>query len=132
MIFRLGLVVLGFMNLVNGLVMIAAPRAWYGLTSGVDLTGPMNFHFVRDIGLAFIASGAGLLAGARSGRTMATLALAGATWPGLHVIFHIVLWVSHGFPSGLAARATEAIGVVGVAALTVWFAFARARQEGVI
>ena len=92
----------------------------------------MNPHFIRDIGLIFIASGAGLLAGARSGRTMATLALAGATWPALHAIFHIVLWLSHGFPRGLAAQATEVIGVVGVGAMAVWFASARARQEGVI
>lgn len=132
MVFRIGLLVLGLLTLVNGVLMIVAPGAWYALTPGVPLTGPMNPHFIRDIGLAYAASGAGLLAGAWAGRTVAVLALAGATWPALHALFHVTLWLTHGFPNGLAAAATEVIGVVGLGALAVWFAHARAKEEGVI
>lgn len=132
MVFRIGLAILGLLNLVNGLAMLAAPGAWYALVPGVPLTGPMNPHFIRDIGLAITVSGAGLLAGARAGRTAAILALAGAAWPVLHALFHIWLWLTHGFPTDPAVQATEAIGVAGLAALAAWFAAARAKQEGVI
>lgn len=44
----------------NGLVMLAAPAAWYALYPGVQMTGPFNGHFVRDIGAAYLAAGAGL------------------------------------------------------------------------
>ncbi|WP_144223329.1 hypothetical protein [Mesorhizobium amorphae] len=44
--------------------MLAAPALWYSAIPGVTETGPANLHFIRDIGLAFIAAGAGLLIGA--------------------------------------------------------------------
>lgn len=132
MVFRTGLLVLGLLTLVNGLLMIVAPGTWYTLTPGVAPTGPMNPHFIRDIGLAFAASGTGLAAGARAGRTPALLALAGASWPALHALFHVTLWLTHGFPQGLAVQLTEAIGVVSLGILATWFAYARAKDEGVI
>jgi hypothetical protein len=132
MVFRTGLVVLGLFSLVNGLLMLAAPQGWYGWTPGVPLTGPMNPHFIRDIGLAFVASGAGLLAGARSGQAMSVLGLSGAAWPALHALFHVSLWPTQGFPRGFAAQATEVIGGVGLGVFAAWFALARAKQEGVI
>lgn len=130
--FRLGLAVLGLFYLVNGVWMAVAPGAWYLATPGVTHTGPMNPHFIPDIGLAFLASGAGLLIGTRAGPTAAALALAGATWPALHALFHIWLWFPHGFPQDPNVAATEIFGVVGVAELGLWFALTRARQEGVI
>jgi hypothetical protein len=50
--------IFGFFNSANGLWMILAPRAWYyGLPAGVPDTGPLNVHFVRDIGAAFLTLG---------------------------------------------------------------------------
>ncbi len=132
MFFRYGLMVLGMFYLVNAGWMVCAPHDWYLATPGVVATGPFNPHFVRDIGLAFLASGAGLLAGARSGAGAAMLALAGAGWPALHGLFHIWEWVADGFPAAPAVAATELFGVVVAAALGLWFAVAQARQEGVI
>ena len=46
--------------ILNGLSMLVAPDLWYELTPGVAETGAFNSHFVRDIGIAFLASGCGL------------------------------------------------------------------------
>ncbi len=132
MIYRVGLAILGVLALGNAIAMIAFPRLWYGTTPGVTMTGPYNAHFIADIGLAFAASGAGLLAGFRPGATAATLALAGATWPALHALFHVWLWFVRGFPTAPTMIATETIGVVGISALGVGLAIARARQDGVV
>lgn len=47
------------------------------------MTGPFNSHFVRDIGLIFLASGVALMLGARKGRDAAVSAAAGAAWPAM-------------------------------------------------
>lgn len=50
--------VFGFLNVANGLWMLLAPASWYhGLPAGVPDTGPLNSHFVRDIGAAFLTIG---------------------------------------------------------------------------
>ena len=48
----------------NGVVMMAAPYPWYLAVPGVIQTGAFNDHFVRDIGAAYLACGAGTLLGA--------------------------------------------------------------------
>ena len=49
----------GAMNVANGLWMLLAPASWYhGLPAEVPDTGPLNPHFVRDIGAAFATIGA--------------------------------------------------------------------------
>ncbi len=37
--------------------MPTAPEIWYSAVPGVPETGPANIHFIRDIGLAFLAAG---------------------------------------------------------------------------
>jgi len=132
MFLRLGLAVLGLFQLVNGARMLIAPGSWYWATAGVAATGPMNPHFIVDVGLAFLASGAGLLMGLKSGPPAAAFAIAGATWPILHALFHVCAWLTHGFPTQPDVAATELIGVVGLSALGAGLAFIRGRQEGVI
>jgi hypothetical protein len=52
----LGLFALG--NLANGVWMLADPGHWYDtLPAGVPDFGPLNEHFVRDIGCAFTLLG---------------------------------------------------------------------------
>ena len=56
------LFVLGALNLANACWMLIAPENWYvNLPAGVPDTGPLNTHFVRDIGCAFLATGVGLV-----------------------------------------------------------------------
>lgn len=77
-------------SVVNGLTMLAAPEAWYEeLVPGVHHTGPMNIHFERDIGIAFLAVGVGLgwaafhLAQARAMHVVTGIFLGG------HALLHV-------------------------------------------
>jgi len=132
MIPRSFLGLLGLFHLINGLWMITAPAAWYAAVPGVVATGPMNHHFVVDIGLAFVASGAGMMAGLLTGARAATLALAGATWPCLHGLFHIWEWISDGLPGDTRELVSTGIGVIVISLLGFALAWMRARQEGVV
>jgi len=125
---RVMLLILGLFHLANGGYMLAAPRAWYMAVPGVADTGPLNHHFIVDIGLAFLASGAGLALGALERPWAPAVALAGSTWPALHALLHVWLWLSRGFPSAMPVINSEVFGVVGIGILGVALALARARQ----
>jgi len=62
-----------------GLTMLAVPDAWYAFVPGVPETGPLNPHFVRDIGAAYLVAGATLVWFAID-RAARPAALAGAHW----------------------------------------------------
>jgi hypothetical protein len=109
--------------------MLVAPGLWYTMVPGVIDTGPLNQHFIYDIGMAFVASGAMLVLGARAGRGAATIAAAGATWPALHALIHIEGWATMGFPSDTQVAISEVTGVVALAALGVALAWLRAKGE---
>ena len=51
---------LGLALAANGLLMLLDPAGWYALAPGVPETGPLNLHFVRDIGCAYILAGLAL------------------------------------------------------------------------
>ena len=54
--------VLGGGMIVNALWMFIDPGHWYAeLPAGVPDTGPLNNHFVRDIGCAFLTAGVALV-----------------------------------------------------------------------
>ena len=81
-------VILGLGLGVNGLFMLGMPDAWYALYPGVAETGPLNPHFVRDIGAAYLVSGGALLIFAIDARARMA-ALAGAAFLGLHALVHL-------------------------------------------
>ena len=130
MLVRVILSVLGLLNLGNGLNMLAAPHLWYETVPGVAATGPFNHHFVIDIGLAYVASGAFMLAGFRDGRVAAAIALVGAAWPALHALFHISEWIMDGFPGDAMNAVTQVVGVVLIGFLGIVLALERALKEG--
>jgi hypothetical protein len=127
MVIRAALLVLGLFHIANGLYMLAAPAAWYAAVPGVTLTGPFNQHFILDIGMAFLASGAGLAWGIRTGRSAAVIACAGAVWPALHALIHVEGWLMHGIAPG--TMAPELIGVGGPALFGVALAWLRLKGE---
>ena len=129
MITRILLFIIGLANLINGAFMLVAPGVWYAVVPGVAETGPLNPHFVYDIGMAFIASGAFMMAGARTGRTGAVLAFAGATWPVLHALIHVRGWLMNGFPSDTHAAMSEVVGVVVLSVLGAVLAWLRLKGE---
>lgn len=52
--------ILAAMMGLNGVYMFVDPPGWYAAVPGVPDTGPLNLHFVRDIGLAYVTAGIGL------------------------------------------------------------------------
>ncbi|CAF1120898.1 unnamed protein product [Rotaria sordida] len=54
--------IIASINILNGLWMIVAPEHWYyNLPAGVPEFGPVNVHFIRDIGCIFFLLGIGLI-----------------------------------------------------------------------
>jgi hypothetical protein len=73
----------------NGLAMLFAGPWWYGVVPGVPMTGPFNAHFVKDIGAAYLVSGAALAAFAwRPAPALPALAV-GAAFLALHAAIHV-------------------------------------------
>ena len=128
MVVRLLLAVLGVFHLANGLVMLIAPGSW--AASVVHLTAPdhLHFHFIADIGMAFVASGAGLLLGARRGAAAGVFAIAGATWPFLHALIHAREWLVDGPPKATGDLLSEGLAVILVGILGVVIAWMRFRK----
>jgi hypothetical protein len=127
-VIRALLLLLGLFHLVNGVVMLFAPGQWFAMVPGVPMTGPFNHHFVQDVGLAFIASGAGLGLSALRRPHAGLLAAAGATWPALHALLHVWGWFTGAMADGHIIT-TEAIGVVLPAVLGGVLASLRIRGE---
>jgi hypothetical protein len=79
-----------------GVAIFVAPRHFHELTPGVSLFGPYNAHFVRDVGLVYLASGAVGLWGLRCGSL--SLCRAATLWSALHAVFHVHVWIERGQP----------------------------------
>lgn len=124
------LIGVGAFQIANGLYMLAAPASWYEAVPGVVDTGPMNGHFIADIGLAYVASGVLLVAGARAGRAFPYLAVAGALWPAMHALLHLWGWVAHGLPNEPAMLASDALAVMAPSGLALIIAWRLLRAEG--
>ena len=115
---RLVLIALGMVALANGAAMILSPFYWYASVPGVGGTGPLNVHFVTDVGLAFLVAGASLLASAaRPG--LAVLAWPGAAFLAGHSAYHLLL-LRHGHGAGLVA--TDVLGIHLPALAALWAA----------
>ncbi|HSW20107.1 MAG TPA: hypothetical protein VLJ86_23000 [Ramlibacter sp.] len=101
----------------NGLYMLAAPHAWYHAVPGVAATGPLNFHFVRDIGCAYLVAAVGMAWRAALPASGWAAALIGALFLLLHAGVHIaetLLGIC-----GSDALLRDAPGVVLTAALAL-------------
>ncbi len=79
--------ILGLLCAANGLLMLLAPAAWYRMIPGVAGTGPLNQHFARDIGGAYLAAGGGLVWLAIDIRARAA-AMTAAAFLALHALVH--------------------------------------------
>lgn len=80
----------GLGNLANGAWMLADPAHWYAtLPAGVPDFGPLNEHFVRDIGATFTMLGLGLVwATFRTGARVPVLVLV-TLFNALHALVHV-------------------------------------------
>ncbi len=128
MIVRILLGAIAIAHIVNGAFMIIWPEDWFEAVPGVSEDGPLNVHFVIDVGFSYLASGVGLLIGTWPGERRAIFAVAGATWPALHAAFHVRNWIMHGFPDALDNVLSQLFGVLGLALLGILAAALRLRE----
>ena len=84
---RILAIILGALMAANGVFMFVAPPDWYQAVPGVPDTGPLNLHFVRDIGIAYFVSGGAIVWGALGGGWRTTAL--GAAFLALHSLLHI-------------------------------------------
>lgn len=115
---RVLLAIVGLYQAANGLVMLAVPDIWYSAVPGVPETGPANIHFIRDIGLAFLAAGTALLMASRrpdDGRLVA----AATIFLGGHAVYHLIE-MAHGATIAAAARDIPLIVVPGLLPLAIF------------
>jgi len=113
--------VVALVSLANGAWMLIGPRCWYeGLPAGVPDTGPFNAHFVRDIGCAFLAVGAGLAVAARRAEWRVPLVGVAALFALAHAILHVADTVSGALDAD--HWLLDLPGVYFLAALLVWLA----------
>jgi len=84
----LALAVLGALLLANGVIMIAATAPWFAAVA--KETGPLNEHLVRDVGAAYVATGAALLWAAFAPAQRRALSAVAAVFLVLHALGHVV------------------------------------------
>lgn len=77
----------GFL-VVNGLIMLAVPRAWYDAVPGVVDRGFFNQHFIRDIGMIQIYLSAAFWLGLIRPSFRTELWAAATVWLVAHAFFH--------------------------------------------
>lgn len=78
-------------NLANGVWMLVDPVHWYhNLPAGVPDFGPLNEHFVRDIGCIFFLLGAALALGAWLPRWRVAACALNAAFYVLHAVVHVI------------------------------------------
>jgi hypothetical protein len=83
------ILLVGLVSLANALWMLAGPMHWYtDLPAAVPDTGPFNAHFVRDIGCAFLATGAALVWAFMSPRFRLPLVSIAALFLAAHALLH--------------------------------------------
>ena len=80
---------LGLLFAVNGLAMLLVPDTWFHQVPGVTATGPLNPHFVRDVGAAYLLTGVAFLALTRTPAAR-PYALAGIAFLLAHACIHLV------------------------------------------
>ena len=80
--------ILGVAMAANGVFMLINPSLWYTAVPGVERTGLFNQHFIRDIGLLYVAIGAAFIGGSVSTTHRVLLWASATTWLTAHALFH--------------------------------------------
>ena len=125
---RIVAVVLAVPLAAMALVMLFDPSIWYDAFPGVSDTGPLNPHFVRDLGCAFLVE-AGVLLVYALARTPPVSALAAmAAFVSLHALVHAgELFKMTGLEAAqVLLRDLPAVYLPPV--LLIWFTISAARR----
>jgi len=116
-------------SLANGAWMLADPPGWYAnLPAAVPDTGPLNAHFVRDIGSAFVVMGAGLLGAAFRPALRVPLVLLVSLFYWLHALVHVADTLAGRLPASHWAIDFPGVYLpaLALAGITAWLARRRA------
>jgi len=113
-------VILGIGLVLNALLMLVVPAAWYAAVPGVTQTGPLNLHFVRDIGAAYLVAGAALCGFAATPKARPA-AQAGAAFLALHALVH--LWDAAAGREHIHELLLDLVTVFLPAVLAAWIAW---------
>lgn len=115
-------IILGVAMAANGVFMLINPSLWYSAVPGVERTGLFNQHFIRDIGLLYVAIGGAFVGGSLSPVHRVLLWASAAAWLTAHGLFHF--WEVAAGVCGPEALRTDFAAVTLPAllaiALTVW------------
>jgi len=77
-------------NLANGAWMLVSPEHWYwNLPANVPASGPLNEHFVRDVGCIFFLIGAGLAVAVFRPRWRVAAMGAASAFYAAHALVHL-------------------------------------------
>ena len=101
---------------VTGVWMLADPAGWFAATPGVPQTGPLNPHFVRDVGAAFIAFAAALAFAIPPLAARFALTCVAAIFAVLHALIHLAEALG---PGGRALPGAEAGAILVPAIIAV-------------
>ncbi len=115
-------------SLANGVWMLADPAGWYvNLPAAVPDTGPLNQHFVRDIGSAFVVMGTGLLAAAFRPARRLPLVLLTSLFYWLHALVHVTDTLAGRLPPSHWWIDSPGVYVpaIALAGISLWLARAR-------
>lgn len=84
------LAMFGLGNLLNGVWMLVSPEHWYfHLPADIPGTGPLNEHFVRDIGCIFFLMGAALLLSIPRRNLRVPAMVAASAYSVAHALVHV-------------------------------------------
>jgi hypothetical protein len=81
------LTILGALFVSNGAVMLIVPEPWFARVAAS--TGAFNPHLVRDVGVAYAASGIAAIWAARTPAWRAPLAAMSALFQAGHAVIHL-------------------------------------------
>jgi hypothetical protein len=104
----------------QGLFMLVQPEIWYQSLPSVPHTGPLNVHFVRDIGAAYLASGFAILLGMWRSSWRTPAAIPAFIFIGLHAVLHLIEW-GHDHPASSHEGWMDRIGLYAPALFLLYW-----------
>jgi hypothetical protein len=99
----------GIGNVLNGAWMLVDPAGWYATIPGVPGSGPLNEHFVRDVGAMYALMGVALVLAALQPARRVVLVGVVAMFYVLHALVHVLDTTRGLFPPG--QWATDAVPI---------------------
>jgi len=84
----------GISSVLNGAGMYLVPGEWFVAVPGVTETGPFNDHFVRDVGAAYVASGAAVILAVKIRAARLPLLGVASLFSVGHAARHAIDWVT--------------------------------------